>query len=140
MPVVSISLPGELLDRLDLFVKEGGYSSRSEAIRQAVRSALSDYALTRTQRGWVMATATVIFSREDRGVGQRLMGLRHEFDELIMGNMHLHMGSNYCVEIFIAEGGAERVLEFLMRVRSIRDVQQVRYTMIPLLKNDLSSE
>ncbi|MFB0543234.1 MAG: CopG family ribbon-helix-helix protein [Candidatus Bathyarchaeia archaeon] len=140
MPVISISLPGELLDRLDFFVKEGGYSSRSEAIRQTLRSALSDYALTRTQKGWVMATTTVIFSRLDGGVSQRLMALRHEFDELISGNMHLHMGDEYCVEIFIAMGDAESVLEFLMRIRSIRDIQQVRYTMIPLSKNDLSSE
>ena len=135
MPVVSISLPTELLQRLDVFAREGGYSSRSEVIRQAVREVLSEYALTRSQRGWVMATATVIFIRERQGVSQRLMALRHVFEELISGNMHLHMGSNFCVEIFIAEGEAERVMEFLTRVRSIRDVQQVRYTMIPLSKD-----
>jgi len=134
MSVVSISLPGELLDKLYLLVNEAGYSSRSEVIRQAIRDILSSYALTRTQKGWVMATATVIFSREEENVNPRLTTLRHEFDELISGNMHLHMGGNYCVEIFIAEGNAEKILEFLTRIRSIRNVQQVRYTMIPLEK------
>jgi len=135
MSVVSISLSGELLDKLDLFVKEAGYSSRSEVIRQVVREALTDYALTRTQKGWAMATATVIFSREERNVNPRLTDLRHEFDDLISGNMHLHMGGNYCVEIFIAEGNAEKILEFLTRVRSIKNIQQVRYTIIPLEEN-----
>jgi CopG family nickel-responsive transcriptional regulator len=132
MSVVSISMPGELLDKLDLFVKEAGYSSRSEVIRQVLREALSDYALTRTQKGWVMATATVVFSREEENVNPRLTTIRHEFDDLISGNMHLHMRGNYCVEIFIIEGSAERVLDLLTRIRSIRNIQQVRYTMIPL--------
>ena len=132
MPVVSISLSGELLDKLDILVKEGGYSSRSEVIRQAVREVISEYALTRTQRGSVMATATVIFSREEPNVSQRLMALRHEFDELIISNMHLHTEKEYCVEIFITIGNAEMILEFLMKIRSIKNIQQVRYTMIPL--------
>ena len=132
MPVISVSLTGELLDKLDMLVEDGGYSSRSEVIRQIVREAISNHALIKAQKGWVMATATVIFSREEKNVNPRLTALRHEFDELISGNMHLHMGNNYCVEIFIIKGDAEKVLELLTKIRSIRDVQQVRYTMIPL--------
>jgi len=136
MPVISISMTGELLDKLDALVKDSGYSSRSEAIRQIVREGISNHALTRAQKGWVTATATIIYNREEKNVNPKLSALRHEFDELISGNMHLHMGNNYCVEIFIIEGGAEKALQLLTKIRSIRDVQQVRYTMTPLEREE----
>lgn len=37
MPVVSISMPESLLDRLDEFIEDHGYSGRSEAMREGAR-------------------------------------------------------------------------------------------------------
>ncbi|RJS80026.1 ribbon-helix-helix protein, CopG family [Candidatus Bathyarchaeota archaeon] len=73
MPVVSVSLSGNLLKKLDEFVEKRGYSSRSEAIRDAVRDALSEYELSMFERGKVTATITVISRREKSGVDERLM-------------------------------------------------------------------
>jgi CopG family nickel-responsive transcriptional regulator len=101
MTVISVSLTHELLNRLDDFVEKTGYSSRSEAIRIAVREILSQFTLQRMERGQVVATVTVISDRERHDLNSRLMELRHEFDESIFGNMHLHIGRGYCVEIFI---------------------------------------
>lgn len=132
MTVVSVSLTSELLERLDGFVERGGYSSRSEAIRLAVRDALSQFALQRLERGMVMATVTVIFEKERRDINARLMELRHSFDENIFGNMHLHIGGAYCVEIFIVQGVARVVLDFVSRVRAVRGIREAKYTMTPI--------
>ena len=51
MPIVSISLTSKLLKKLDRFMKERGYSSRSEAIRDAIRDFLSEYELDRFRKG-----------------------------------------------------------------------------------------
>jgi len=132
MTVVSISLSPELLDQLDSFVERSGYSSRSEAIRLAVRDALSHFSLQRLERGRVMATVTVVSEKERRDVNERLMELRHGFDESIFGNMHLHIDGGYCIEIFIVQGDAEEVLGFISRVRAIRGVREAKYTMTPI--------
>ncbi len=47
MPVISISLSGELLAKLDKLTKELRYSSRSKAIRDALRTSMSEYELRR---------------------------------------------------------------------------------------------
>ena len=133
MPVVSISLSGNLLKKLDEFVEKRGYSSRSEAIRDAVRDALSEYELSRYERGMVTATITVISEHERHEVDERLMRLRHEYDEIVSGNLHIHLGKTYCLEIFITEGDVKEVFEFIRRIRAMRGVQQVKYTMTPLL-------
>ncbi len=132
MTVISISLTPELLTKLDKYVEKSGYSSRSEAIRTAVREALSQFTLQRMERGQVVATVTVISDRERQDLNSSLMDLRHEFDESIFGNMHLHVGKGYCVEIFIIREETERVLDFVSRVRAIRGIREVKYAMTPV--------
>ncbi len=114
-------------------MRERGYSSRSEVIRDAIRDLLSEFELSRFERGKVTATITVISAYERHDVNERLMRLRHEHDEIVSANMHIHLGKNYCLEVFIMEGEAEKVLEFISRIRAMRGIQQVKYTMVPLL-------
>ncbi len=131
MPIVSISLTSDLLRKLDVLIKDKSYSSRSEAIRNAIRNSLSEYELNRLEKGRVAATITIISEYVRRDIDERLMRLRHEYNELVTGNMHLHLGIDYCLEVFIAQGDVEDVLNFIGRVRAIRGIQQVKYTLVP---------
>jgi len=132
MPVVSMSLTHELLRKLDALIAEKSYSSRSEAIRDAIRTALAEYEVSRWERGIIAATITTISEYGRRDVDERLTRLRHEYDALVTGNMHIHLGSSYCLEVFIAQGAVDDVLTFVGRVRAIRGIQQVKYTVVPL--------
>lgn len=80
----------------------------------------------------VAATITIISEYVRRDVDERLMRLRHEYNDLVTGNMHIHLGRNYCLEVFIAQGPVEAVLNFVGRVRAIRGIQQVKYTVVPI--------
>jgi CopG family nickel-responsive transcriptional regulator len=131
LPIVSISLTSDLLRKLDVLIKDKSYSSRSEAIRNAIRNSLSEYELNRLEKGRVAATITIISEYVRRDIDERLMRLRHEYNELVTGNMHLHLGIDYCLEVFIAQGDVEDVLNFIGRVRAIRGIQQVKYTLVP---------
>lgn len=133
LPIVSISLTSDLLKKLDGFMRERGYSSRSEAIRDAIRELLSGFELSRFETGKVTATITVISEHERHDVNERLMRLRHEHDEIVSSNMHIHLGELYCLEVFITEGEAEKVLNFISRIRAMRGIQQVKYTIVPLV-------
>jgi CopG family nickel-responsive transcriptional regulator len=132
LTVISVSLTSDLLNRLDKFVESTGYSSRSEAVRLAVRDTLSKFALEKLERGRVVSTVTVISERERHDLNSQLMDLRHEYDESIFGNMHLHVGKGYCVEIFMVQDEANVVLEFVSRVRALRGIREVNYTMTPI--------
>ena len=132
MTVISVSLRPELLSRLDQFVKNTGYSSRSEAIRMAVRDTLSQFALVRLERGRVISTVTVIFEREQHALNSHLMDLRHEYEDSIFSNMHLHVSTGYCVEIFMVRDEYVKVLDFISRVRALRGIREVKYTLTPI--------
>ena len=96
MPIVSISLTSDLLRKLNTFMQQRGYSSRSEAIRDAIRDLLSEFELSRFETGKVTATITVISELERHDVDERLTRLRHEHDEIVSSNMHIHLGERYC--------------------------------------------
>jgi CopG family nickel-responsive transcriptional regulator len=140
MPVISISLTGELLTQLDDFMRQKGYSSRSEAIRDAVRDILSGYELSQFEKGKVTATITVISEQERHDVDEHLTRLRHEYDEIVSGNMHIHLARTYCLEIFITEGDVKRIMDFIGRIRAMRGIQQVKYTVVPLVGDRESAQ
>lgn len=132
MTVISITLPGDLLDKFDEFTKERGYFSRSEAFRDAVRNLLSETEIAKLSDEKVAATimTTCDYARKD--VDLKISGMRHEFDDVVIENVHRHIDGKYCVEIFIAEGSSDRILNLINRLRGMHGIQQVRAMFMPL--------
>jgi len=132
MTVVSISLSTDLLEQIDEIVKNSGYSSRSELLRLAVRESLSNFKLQKSKTGRVIATVSAIYPKEFKEINNRLMDIRHEFDEFILGNMHLHISKNFCLELFIVEGENREVVNFVTKIRVVRGISEVNYLITPL--------
>ncbi|MBS7620909.1 nickel-responsive transcriptional regulator NikR [Candidatus Bathyarchaeota archaeon] len=132
MTVVSVTIPGELLKKFDEFMKTRGYYSRSEAFRDAIRSLMAETELAKLETGNVAATIMIICDYARKDVDLRMTEVRHEFDDVVIENVHRHIGEKYCLEIFIAEGNNERILDLVGRVRGMRGIQQVRAMFMPL--------
>ncbi|MHA1311967.1 MAG: CopG family ribbon-helix-helix protein [Candidatus Helarchaeota archaeon] len=131
MPIVSVSLTSTILNDLEKLIKKRGYYSRSEAIRDAIRAMLLDYDLSLKNEDMVFAMIIVVndFVRED--VEIRLSKLRHEFNNLIIEDIHRHIKEQYCIEIFLAEGRNSEVSDLIGRIRGIKGVNQVKYLVLP---------
>ena len=132
MTVISITLPSELLGRFDEFMKARGYYSRSEAFRDAIRSLITESELAKLETGNVAATimTTCDYARKD--VDLKMTEIRHEFDDVVIENVHRHIGEKYCLEIFITEGNNDRILNLINRLRGMHGIQQVRAMFMPL--------
>ena len=132
MTVISITLPSDLLSKFDEFMKARGYYSRSEAYRDAVRSLMADSELAKAETGRVAATimTTCDYARKD--VDVKLSEIRHEFDDVVIENVHRHIDDKYCLEIFITQGDNDKILNLISRLRGIRGIQQVRAMFMPL--------
>ena len=132
MTVISLSLTNALLERLDDFVESSGFSSRSEALRLAVRDSLNQYSLQRMEKGTVMSTVTIISESHQANTHVGLMNIRNDLDELIFGNMHLHIEGGYCIEVFFVRGESEKITKFVAKSKAIKGVIEVNYTTTPL--------
>ena len=132
MTVISITLPSDLLGKFDEFMEARGYYSRSEAFRDAVRSLMAESELAKVETGNVAATimTTCDYARKD--VDVKLTEIRHEFDDVVIENVHRHIDDKYCLEIFITQGNNDRILNLISRLRGIHGIQQVRAMFMPL--------
>lgn len=124
--VISITLPNELLKKFDDFMRARGYYSRSEAFRDAVRNLIAEADIAKLETGTVAATIMITSDYARRDVDLRMTELRHEFDDVVVENVHRHIDEKYCLEIFIAQGKNERMLDLIGRVRGMRGIQQVK--------------
>ncbi len=132
MTVISITLPKELLTKFDDFMKTRGYYSRSEAFRDAIRNLIVESDIAKTETGEVAATIMITCDYARRDVDMRLTEVRHEFDDVVVENVHRHIDDKYCLEIFIAQGKNERILDLIGRVRGMRGIQQVKAMLMSL--------
>jgi CopG family nickel-responsive transcriptional regulator len=132
MTVVSISMPEELLARIDAFAEEHGYTGRSEVIREASRNLLGEFEDTRLEDRELMAVVTVVFDYETTSVEERMMKLRHEHETLVASNFHSHVGNHYCMELFVLEGRLEEISAFVGKIRATKDTLSIDYSVMPV--------
>ena len=132
MTVVSVSMPDELLERIDAFADEHGYTGRSEVVREASRNLLGEFEDKRLEGRKLMGIVTVLFDYETTSVEERMMHLRHEHESLVVSNFHSHVGSHRCMELFVLEGTLEEISAFVGKVRATQGTLNIDYSVIPV--------
>jgi CopG family nickel-responsive transcriptional regulator len=117
----SISLKTELLEKFNRLLKEKGYGSRSEAIRDLIREKLVE---ERWRKGGeVVGSLTLVYDHETRGVADKLTDLQHHHAENMVSSMHVHLTERSCMEVLVLRGNAEAVKKIAEELLSSRGVK-----------------
>ncbi|MDG5777614.1 CopG family ribbon-helix-helix protein [Haloarculaceae archaeon H-GB2-1] len=132
MTVVSVSMPDELLERIDEFADEHGYTGRSEVVREASRNLLGEFEDRSLSDRPLMGIVTVLFDHETTNVEEKMMHLRHEHERLVSSNFHSHVGPHFCMELFVLEGTLEEISTFVGKIRATKDTITVDYSVTPV--------
>ncbi len=132
MSVVSVSMPEELVDRIDQFAEDHGYTGRSEVIREASRNLLGEFEDQRLEDRELMGVVTVLFDYETTSVEEKMMRLRHDNEDLVASNFHSHVGGRHCMELFVLEGSLEDISAFVGKIRATKDTLTVDYSVLPV--------
>ncbi len=123
---IGVSLPKNLLEEFDKVIKERGYSSRSEAIRDAIRSYLAEYRWLERERGEIIGAVSVIYDHSIRGITDAITDLQHDFGDLISASVHLHLNENQCLELILVKGEMGEVKKLVDKISSLRGVLNVK--------------
>ena len=119
---IGVSLPKNLLDEFDRIIKHRGYSSRSEAIRDAIRGYIADYKWLESEKGDVTGVLAVVYDHHVRGVSDAIISLQHQFANIITSNMHVHLSEGHCLEIIVVKGNMDDIKMLVDRISAIRGV------------------
>ncbi|SEP21937.1 CopG family transcriptional regulator, nickel-responsive regulator [Halogranum amylolyticum] len=127
---ISLTLPREMVSRLDAIVDEWEYDSRSKAIRDALRDFFVTYEWDRESDGRHYGTIVVTHDHHAEGIADRLQRVQHEFADAIISVQHIHLSHDRCMETLAVDGDTADLTELSNRLRSMRGVRQVKVVVV----------
>jgi len=128
--IISLSLPDELLDKLDAILGEERDATRSEVVRQAVRSYISQYNELDKVKGQIIATITVLYEKTEKN--EELSRLQHEFSDMITAYLHSHLTETSCLEVMVVKGSAKRLKELVDGLKANKPVKQINFSVMTI--------
>jgi len=101
-----ISLPKDLIDKFDKFIKEKNYTNRSKAVGDLIRQEL-------IEREWregkeIAGAITLIYNHHKRELLNKITDVQHDFQKVIISTQHIHLDHNNCLEIVAIKGILKR--------------------------------
>jgi CopG family nickel-responsive transcriptional regulator len=122
MERITISLDAALAREFDALIERRGYRSRSEAIRDLLRSHL-EAARHATETGHCVANLSYVYNHHERDLAERLTQLQHAHHDLTVATMHAHLDHDHCLESVILRGPTASVRAFAEALCAERGVR-----------------
>ena len=123
---VSLTLPEDLLDKLDGVLGAQKYASRSEAVRDALRDFLASYKWRHELKGRLLGVVLVVYEHDVVGLTDKLMDVQHTSRGTISAVQHFHIDAKHCLETLIVRGEAEKIRRLVDRLGALRGVKQAK--------------
>ena len=127
---IGVSLPDTLLDKFDEIIEKRGYSSRSEGIRDAIRSYISYYEWMGDIKGYRVGTVSVIYDHTKRGLSNALADIQHQYSHLIKSSVHIHLDHDNCFEVIVLDGEGEEIKELAEAIMALKGVKFSKLTTV----------
>jgi CopG family nickel-responsive transcriptional regulator len=126
----TISLSEDLAAAFDRLIKERGYSTRSEAVRDILRSHLQLSEERRNSKGSCVANLSYVYNHHERELAERLTSIQHAHHELTVSTMHAHLDHDQCIETVMLKGPVSLVREFADEIIAERGVRHGQLNLI----------
>jgi len=126
MPIVSVSIPESLLEKIDVYMGKLGFVGRSEFVREALRRMIEQLEAAgegRERRTWIIVAVT----RHDGGstADRRVIEALHSRQPLVRALYHQLLSDDRCINIAVVEASALELKPLMSAVRRIRGVERV---------------
>jgi CopG family nickel-responsive transcriptional regulator len=127
---IGVSLPENLLEEFDEIITKRGYSSRSEGIRDAIRSYIRYYAWMSEVEGERVGTISMVYDHNQRGLVNSLLDIEHEFSSIVRSSLHVHISHDICMEVLLVRGEGRDVKSLTEKIMTLRGIKHVKLTTI----------
>ncbi len=128
----TISLEPDLARQFDTYIREKGYTNRSEAVRDLIRDRLERERIERDE-GHCVATLGYVYDHHKSELASRVTAAQHAHHELTLSSMHVHLDHDNCLEVTILRGPVAEVRRFAEEIVAQRGVRHGHLHMIPVV-------
>jgi CopG family nickel-responsive transcriptional regulator len=135
----TISLDEKLATAFDELIKERGYATRSEAVRDILRSHLQHSREQRDTKGSCVANLSYVYNHHERELAERLASIQHDHHDLTISTMHAHLDHEQCIETIMLKGPIGKVREFAESIIAERGVRHGQLNLVSVELGTLHS-
>jgi len=118
-----VSIDETLLENYDRFIADSGYATRSEALRDLIRDALIQQKIDAGSDAEVLGSLTLVYDHHSRNLLAEMAEIQHQYHQLILSVMHLHVSHDDCMEIIALSGVVSEIVELSNRLLSLKGVK-----------------
>ena len=127
---IGVSLPDNLLTKFDDILAKRGYSSRSEGIRDAIRSYIRYYEWTSEVQGNRVGIISLTYNHHQRGLADELANVQHKHLDVIRSSLHIHVDAELCMEVIVLHGDVSEVKLVAEGLMALKGVQHLKLTTV----------
>jgi len=120
VPIISLQIDDDLLNRFNKIKNKIGYSSKSKALRDCIVEFIGNYEKFQELKGIRIMTINLIYSLET-GIINLTMEVYEKFRSLIKTTIDWRIADKK-IEILLVIGEAEKIRDFYNELSRIKDV------------------
>jgi len=121
-----ITLNIETYEKLNEFMKIIGVSNRSGIIDKALNYYISER-LSLMGEGKGVGIITLIYDHHVGNIEHELTHLQHDYLDIVITNLHIHLDKDRCLEIVVVRGEIERIRSMVNTLEKLRGIKIIRH-------------
>jgi len=123
MPIVSLSLPDQMVKAMDEIQQSVGFSGRSELVRAAIRLLLEDTRAKSAMTGKSNAVVVVGHASVDE---EPVTRLKHSYGDIVKTHIHCRISQEDCIEVFVLAGEGRQISAMAKGFERERKIKTVK--------------
>ena len=118
-----VSIDSDLLESYDHLIAERSYNTRSEALRDLIREALIAEKIDAQSDLRALGSLTLVYDHHARNLAEEMGNLQHNFHQLVLSVMHLHVSHDDCMEVIALSGVVSQIVELANGLLSLKGIK-----------------
>lgn len=122
-----VSLEEETLNSLDQYVKENGFSNRSQALRFLVEKNVAE-------KKWlcnhiVAGSIVLMYDQGKEELSARISSIQQQYQDVILSSSQYYLNEGFCLHITTIRGEAHRLTELSDKLIAIKGLKHGKLVM-----------
>lgn len=119
-----VYLPKDLAKELDKCIKITGIDKKSKIVQEALRLFIIEHKWKAV--GKASGIIGVIYNHEVKDVDKQLTDIQHDYLDIIVSTLHIHLSKEKCMLAIIVRGNTDRIKKLLSSIKNVKGVLLAR--------------
>ena len=131
---IGIALPDNLLTHFDELLKNNEHSSRSDAIRNAIRRYIQYHDWMNDVKGERVGILTIVYNPLKTGLPTIIEKILFGSNEIFLSSLRVSINSDYYLRIMVLRGEGERLVKLTEKLSAQRGVIHVKLNTVNFIE------